>query len=129
LRASKLWDAFDLDRDLARTKYAGQVVEVTAPGKVERDQDGKLYFGAQVVQPGTKPANRLTAQEQRWEKNGYPANVRCYLTPGQAATLADLAPGQECVVRGVCVGRRDDPSVYMGYVVVLENCEVAKAEQ
>jgi hypothetical protein len=126
LRASKLWDAFDIDRDAAAEKYFGQVVEVTGSGKVHRDEEGHLYFGAQMVTPGTKPVSKQTAQEKRWEKSGYPPNLRCYLQPGEAAALADADPKKEYVFRGVCTGRREDPHVYMGYIVILERCQQIK---
>jgi hypothetical protein len=126
LRASRLWDAFDLDRDQARARYASKLIELTATGKLQRDADGRAFFGAQVVKPGSKASGRLTPQEQHWEKVGYPPNVICYLAPGQASELAGLSPGQESVLRGVVRGRRDDPHVYGGYVVVLENCRVVK---
>jgi hypothetical protein len=126
LRASKLWDAFDLDRDQAREKYAGKLVELTASGRLLRDAEGRPYLGAQVVKPGTKPSSRLTPQEQQWEKAGYPPNVLCYLAPGQAESLEAMSPEESVTVRGVVVGRRDDAHVYMGYVVVLESCQVVK---
>jgi len=126
LRASKLWDAFDIDGDAAAEKYVGQVVEITAPGKVERDAEGRLFFGAHIVTPGTKPVSKQTAQEKRWEKAGYPPNLRCYLAPGEAAALANADPKKDYVFRGVCTGRREDPHVYMGYIVILEKCQRIK---
>jgi hypothetical protein len=123
VRAVKLWDAFDLDPGQARTLYAGHTVTVTARGRLLRDAEGRPYFGAELIKPGTKKG-RLTPREQRWEREGYPPNVLCYLAPDQAAALEGVPPEREVVLRGTCVGRRDEPNVYRGYVVVLEDCRV-----
>src|SRR5947199_315177 len=88
--AVKLWDGFDLDPTAAAAKYAGKVVEVRAHGRVAKDSLGRPYFGAEVVKPREgRPSARLSPEERRWEVEGYPPSVRCYLTPEQAAALEE----------------------------------------
>lgn len=124
LSAVTLWDAFDLNPEDAATRYVGKVVEVTARGKLGVDKLGKEYFGAEVVKPMARPGRRLTPDEQRWEKEGYPPNVRCYLAPGQSAALESLPPGRPIVFRGTVVGRKDQRDVYRGYIVELQDCVI-----
>jgi hypothetical protein len=128
-KAEQFWDAFDLDPDKAKAQFVGRTVDLTVRGQVERDAEGKAYFGARVIWPTKKtPAqlSRLPAQQRAWERDGYPANVRCYLAADQVAAAEALAAGTEYVIRGECAGRQDDPAVYMGYVVVLRDCRVVK---
>lgn len=124
LSAVTLWDAFDLNPEDAANRYVGKVVEVTARGKLGVDTLGKEYFGAEVVKPMARPGRRLTPDEQRWEKEGYPPNVRCYLAPGQSAALESLPPGRPIVFRGTVVGRKDQQNVYRGYTVELQDCMI-----
>jgi hypothetical protein len=123
LTAVTLWDAFDLDPNAA-AKYSGKVLEVTGRGKVAKDSFGRTYFGAEVVKPRGKTSARLTPDERRWEKEGYPASVRCYLTPEQAEVLEKLPADRDVVFRGTCTGRKDRQDVYRGYIVELDNCTV-----
>src|SRR5439155_18219364 len=114
--AVKLWDAFDLDPTAAAAKYAGKVVEVRAHGRVAKDSLGRPYFGAEVVKPREgRPSARLSPEERRWEVEGYPPSVRCYLTPEQAAALEEVPAGREVVIRRTCVGRKDIQDGYRGH--------------
>jgi hypothetical protein len=124
LSAVKLWDAFDLDPDAASARYTGKMIEVTARGKLARDYRDKPYFGAEVVKPRGRLTSRMTPNERQWETEGYPPNVRCYLSPDQEAALEKVSPGQEVVLRGVCTGRKTISDVYRGYIVELEDCTV-----
>jgi hypothetical protein len=129
LKADRLWDAFDLDPAQAKAQYAGQPVEVVARGRVERDEQGQAYFGARVIWPApdaAAPRPRSTPQRQTWEREGYPASVRCYLPADQVPAAEALPPDREHILRGVVQGRHDDPAVYMGYVVVLRDCRVVR---
>src|SRR5947208_190955 len=81
---------------VAAAKYAGKVVEVRAHGRVAKDSLGRPYFGAEVVKPREgRPSARLSPEERRWEVEGYPPSVRCYLTPEQAAALEEVPAGRE----------------------------------
>jgi hypothetical protein len=122
--AVTLWDAFDLDPAAATARYAGKVLDVSVRGKVSKDSFGKPFFGAVVVQPRGKTTARLSRDEQRWEREGYPASVRCYLAADQAALLEKVAADQDVVLRGTCTGRKDRQDVYRGYIVELDNCTV-----
>jgi type IV secretory pathway VirB10-like protein len=122
--AVTLWDAFDLDQPAAEARYTGKVLEVTARGKLGKDSIGKTYFGAVVVQPRGKVSARLSQGEQRWEKEGYPPSVRCYLSPDQAALLEKVSADRDVTLRGTCTGRKNRQDVYRGYIVELENCTV-----
>jgi hypothetical protein len=124
MTAVKLWDVFDLDATAAAAQYTGKVLDVSARGKVGKDSFGKPFFGAVVVQPRGKTTARLSPDEQRWEREGYPASVRCYLAPDQADALEKLPAGKEVVLRGTCTGRKDRQDVYRGYIVELDNCTV-----
>jgi hypothetical protein len=121
LSAVTLWDAFDLDPNAA-TRYTGKVLEVTGRGKMTKDQFGRTYFGVEVVKPRGKTSARMTAEERRWEKDGYPANVRCYLSSKQAAAVEDVPGDRDVVLRGTCTGRKDRQDVYRGYIVELDDC-------
>jgi hypothetical protein len=123
LTAVKLWDAFDLDEEAAKARYVGKVLEVSGHGRVAKNSLGRPFFGMEVVSPRPgRPTARLTPAERRWEKEGYPPSVRCYLTPDQEAALEKLSPGQPVILRGTCVGRKNMEDVYRSYIVELDNC-------
>jgi hypothetical protein len=124
LSAVTLWDAFDLDPAAAAARYTGKVLEVSGRGKLGKDSFDRPFFGAVVVQPRGKTTARLSPDERRWEREGYPASVRCYLAPDQADALEKLPAGREVVLRGTCTGRKDRQDVYRGYIVELDNCTV-----
>ena len=93
------------------------MLEVTARGKLAKDSFGKPFFGAVVVLPRGKNTARMTPDERRWEQDGYPASVRCYLAPDQADRLEKVPADRDVVLRGTCVGRKDRQDVYRGYIV------------
>lgn len=130
LRGDVLWDSFGLDEAAAKQKYLGKTVEVTTVrGRVGTDREGKPFFGGVVVQPSPHtPAqlSRLSAQARQWEASGYPPNLICYFAPERKAEFEKVPPDQDCAIRGVCAGRQRASDVYMGYVVVLERCELVR---
>jgi hypothetical protein len=124
--AVTLWDAYDADvAPAVAARYSDKVVEVKARGKVARDSIDRPYFGVVVVKGRGRTTRRMTPDEQRWEKEGYPPSVRCYLSAEQAAILEKAPEEREVVLRGVCAGRKDRDDVYRGYIVELDNCVVA----
>jgi hypothetical protein len=122
--AVTLWDAFDLDPASAGDRFTGKLVEVMARGRLGRDTIDRPFFGAEVVKPRGRTKGRMTDQEKQWERDGYPPNVRCYLSAEQAAALANAPADKDVVLRGICTGRKERDDVYRGYIVELDNCTV-----
>lgn len=123
----KLFDAFD-DPDKASVKFEGQWVELTGPAKLERDEEGRPYRGYVVVAPRKLSQAQLTKLDPRtrgWEEKGYPPNIRCYF-PDENDALKERSAGEPAVIRGIVRRRDADEDVYMGYVVVVEDCRWVK---
>lgn len=122
-----VFDAFDLPTIEIRRKYViGKPLDVTVQGKLMKDAQGKPYFGGVVV-PKLKVTPeqlaRLSPQKRKWEQEGYPPSVYCYFSTDVAAAFEALPADREVTVRGIFQGRRDERDAYMGYVVVLTDCQ------
>lgn len=129
IKVETLFDAFDLDAAKAKAQYVNQPLSLVVRGKVAHDAEGKAYFGGVVGKPsGMSAADlaKLTPRERNWETNGYPPSVLCYLAADQTAAFEGLPAERDVTLTGVCRGRRDDAGAFMGFVVVLRDCIVAK---
>lgn len=124
--ASKLWGDFGDNEIAAGQKYKDKKIKVA--GTVDRIAEDHIGFGV-VARALLSEADyrRLPAKERKWYDDGYPPNVVCYLAPGAEKQAALLKKGSEVELVGRCVGKKSG-DVFMGYLVVLEGCQVVPAK-
>ena len=124
-----LWKEYGQDEKQADRKYLDKLVDFKAKGKLEKDPGGDWVLGLPMFEPTALIPEQYelqSPQERRWFIKGYPPNVLCYFAPGQEERFRRAGPDQECALRGVCAGKRPDPDVGGGYVVILRNCRLLK---
>lgn len=128
VRPDRLFDAFE-NADAGMAKFGDKLMELTGPAKLGRDADGRAFLGFSVVSPRNltpEQLAKLKPRERGWETNGYPPNIRCYLDPAQASAIEALQLDGAITIRGKVRERKDDPNVYMGYVVVVDAEDVGR---
>lgn len=124
-----LWKEYGQDEKQADRKYLDKLVDFKAKGKLERDAGGSWILGLPMFEPTAltpEEFDRQSPQQRRWFTEGYPANVLCYFAPGEEERFRSAGPDRECSLQGVCAGKRPDPDVGGGYVVILRNCRLLK---
>jgi hypothetical protein len=126
VRATVLWQDYQDNEAKGDAKYKGKTLQLADSVKVRKDGDA-YYLGFETVGSTvvtTAQYKLLTPQQKKWYNEGYPPNVLCYLDSASVSKAAQLSERDICTVRGVCAGRKNDPDVYLGYVVVLKNCQI-----
>jgi hypothetical protein len=125
-----LWSEYGENALQADQKYLGKVVQITGTiDNVVKDASGRYFAGIQTVSRVPLPEEdiaRMSPQEKRWWMEGYPPNVRCYLSPAHQTAFANVKADAQASILGRCAGVKKDDSVYRGYFVVLEDCRLAE---
>jgi hypothetical protein len=123
--AGQLWDAYEENAIAADQKYKGKVIRIK--GTVSRITSDTIGFG-KVEAAGLSPAAyaRLTPQEKKWFKEGYPPNIVCKIDPRFREQFAQAKRDKPFALIGRCLGSFPDANVYKGMVVKLEDCRPAK---
>lgn len=123
--AVELWRQYGDNPIGADGRFKDRYIEVSGTVRlVQKDEAGRYSVGLSVVTRiglDQDALDRLPARELRWQKDGYPPNVICFITPGGEGAFAALREDASVKIIGCCKGNRS-AEVYKGYVVVLEDC-------
>jgi hypothetical protein len=128
MHAWELWRAYGANEAKADLDYSGKVVELVISGKVAKDAQGNYLLGSAPEAAGVSPRTyqQMSPLEKKRYNEGYPPNILAYFGSDRLKDFANLKPGQSCVVKGICRGKRQDADVYQGYTVSLERCELVR---
>lgn len=100
----QLWEDFGENEAKADADYRGKTLELhVGASKISRDSEG---YRINVVL-----------------NEGCPPSVICYLHPSAVPQAAKGALLQSARVLGLCEGRKNDPTAYQGYVLIVRNCK------
>ena len=124
LNAADLHSQYEVNPTKADAVYKGKTIIVKTTIMKVGTRDGKPFAGtARMAEWAPGPSS--SEREKKWYSEGYPMNIIYYLDPAEADGV-DVQPSNQVAVVGVCQGRADDPDVYKGFIVTLENCILAK---
>ena len=124
LSDTELWMEYGGNELAADQKYKGKYVEISGKIKsVQKDQSGKYFIGFQIVEAGPlsqSDLNQLSAKDRKWFREGFPANVICWVSAEHEPGFASAANGSSlCVLARVVGSKKADVS--RGYLVELDD--------
>jgi hypothetical protein len=124
LDAATLWQEFGANALQADSKYNGKVLKVTGTvNAIEPIEGGRYFVGFEVLPQGGLP----TGQYRRPSDSRHPAMIICYPDSAGQSKFEEAKKGQVFEVLGRCVGRKNDPTGFQDYIVVMEDCRMPKA--
>jgi hypothetical protein len=92
---------------------------------LQTDSSGRYYVGFKCIEltaSSQAALNRMSPQERKWVREGAPPNVLGYISSDAIQNFSKVEPGAGIRIIGRCKGRKPDPNVWKGYVVILEEC-------
>ena len=136
--ATVLYETYHSNLAKAETTYTGKLVEVSGlPARVEKDSAGRYFLSG--------PANRLAKtgledlpkvagleelgklKEQAAANAKHVPGVIFYIRANDLKQFADLDPTKPIEVTGRCAGSKKDEGADPGFVVTVEDCQLAGA--
>jgi hypothetical protein len=124
-QAGELWHAYEDNAIAADRKYRGKWVRVK--GTVSRITSDTIGFGIIEAAGISRAAySRLTPQEKKWFREGYPPNVVCKIDPRFREQFAEANRDKSFILVGRCTGSAEDPDAWKGMIVTLEDCRPVK---
>jgi len=126
VKVMALWNAYEKNAIAADEQYKGKWLRLTDHvKKITPDSVGFAVVG-EVGGVSRAEYARMTPQERKWFDEGYPPNVVCQINPDHKSGFTKAQPGKPFTVIGRCAGVRKDPDVWMGRIIVLEDCRAAE---